>query len=501
MRSAVIVGVSEYSDETIGNIPGVAADSARLSKLLEAERVGGFDHVSLLLNPGYQEGVDGLNSLFGGRDPDDLLLLHIISQMSRDAEGRLHFLLSDSILSDPRSTAMSADWLSRQIARCRCARIVVMIDGSCPGGPPKLVVGGDDARGMSSNATSVAAFPPFGRALIAYEASIATSNSTTGMTARIESFTHAVCGGLVSGAADMNGDGDITVDDLYGYLKEELLLQVPCKIPLLQTDGTHSGALVVARNSALAPAIPAIAPLSTDVRRLLRSYLVIDRLKAIDFLAALKRSGSYAEIQAATLALHELMRNDDSLRVRESARAIIAPWSDLGGGDFLIERDNRSLSAPSVAMNIYILNSKVQMSQQGSNWVSGDQAGGDVNKQIAGRDITGAAAGRDNRAIGSVQPSQDDSLAGLREALAMLTEDVSAASIEVADKINALTALQWFQENVSSADEPSEATEQVGKLKAVGGWVWDKFKSILHDLPSAGLAAWIYDLAQHLLTQ
>jgi hypothetical protein len=499
MRSAVIMGVSEYNDEAIGNLPNAMADSSRLRELLQAERVGAFDRVSLVVNPEYREGVEAFNQLFGGKEADDLLLLYIISQMQRDSQGRLHFLFSDSALSSPDSTAMSADWLRRQIARCRSSRIVILIDGSCPGGVPELVAAAEDIRSGSRYASSMPYFPPFGRALIAYEHSAIAVGSGGRLAVAGHSFTSAVCGGLLSGEADLDGDGDITVHDLYGYLKDELLLQFPSKIPLLQTNGTHSGALVVARNSALAPAVPVIAPLSLEVRRLLRSSMAADRIKAVELLGALKQVGTNEQRRAAMLALHDLA-GDDSRRVQDAARRIIAPWGDLGCDDMLVERERRDVPSVVPAMNMYIINnSEVRMSQEGWNWAGGDLAGGDLNKQIAGGDITGAAAGRHNAASGISGGSEGDALANLKESLSALTEEVSAAGMAVNDKINALTALQWFQENVESAEEPAEVGEQVGKLRALGGWVWNKFTSILRDLPSAGLAAWLYDLAQHVL--
>ena len=140
------------------------------------------------------------------------------------------------------------------------------------------------------------------------------------------------------------------------------------------------------------------------------------------------------------------------------------------------------------------------MSQEGHSWIGGDHAGGDINKQSAGRDQVGAAAGRANIAQGQVSNVSIDGNDSLKEAFRELSEEVSLAKMDIDDKLNALTALRWFEENVDTPDEPSETPEQVGRLRAVGGWVWEKFTALMHELPSAGVAAWLYELSKHLIT-
>jgi hypothetical protein len=148
----------------------------------------------------------------------------------------------------------------------------------------------------------------------------------------------------------------------------------------------------------------------------------------------------------------------------------------------------------------YQSGSEVHMTQQGPGQVGGDYAGGDINKQTAGHDLIGTAAGRSNIAEGQVSNFRIDGPASLKEAFRQLSEEVNLAKMDVGDKLNALTALKWFEENVDAADEPTEASEQIGRLRSVGGWIWDKFTSLLRDLPSAGLAAWLYELARRMVT-
>jgi hypothetical protein len=494
-RCAMILGVSEYADQSVDSLPDVIPDSEQLYEVLEAEQIGGFDDVSLVMNPGLTKSTEELNSLFTGKEADDLILLHISSRMVKDAEGSLHFLLSDSRLADPPSTAISADWLRRQIARCHSSRIIVLIDGSCPGGAPRLITE-KDASKRSYLPVQVSVFPPFGRVLIASELAINVGGPVAEHNVTIGNFTRVVCNGLMSGSADVDGDGEVTVLDLYGYLREELLLCTPSQTALLQTDGSESNRLVIARNPRFAPAVPIIADLTPEIRKLIRGPLVSDKLRSLDELSELFRNGTPAEVRAATLALYELAA-DDSRRVSTAARAVITPWADLGGGDTLVDRPSGKFGRAQASTVIYINNSEVYMSQEGSNRI-GDRAGGDVNKQGAGRDMVGVAAGRGNIAQGQVSASITDA-ESLKAALRELSEEVSLAKIDVDDKVNALTALRWFQENIDATDEPSGTSEQVGKLRAAGGWIWEKFTSLMQDLPSAGLAAWLYELARHLI--
>jgi hypothetical protein len=84
----------------------------------------------------------------------------------------------------------------------------------------------------------------------------------------------------------------------------------------------------------------------------------------------------------------------------------------------------------------------------------------------------------------------------LRDALSALNEEVSASQIGVDEKIAALSTLKWFNEHIEDQEAPDELDQQTSRLRALGGWIWDKFSGVMRDLPAAGLAAWVYEFAR-----
>jgi hypothetical protein len=55
---------------------------------------------------------------------------------------------------------------------------------------------------------------------------------------------------------------------------------------------------------------------------------------------------------------------------------------------------------------------------------------------------------------------------------------------------NAAAALLWLSGQTSAPNEPPEARDRLTSVKAVGGWLWDRFVAIV-DSYAANLAPWI----------
>jgi molecular chaperone DnaK len=60
-------------------------------------------------------------------------------------------------------------------------------------------------------------------------------------------FTNTVVRGLESGAADLDGDGQVTVGELYDYVHEQVRQKNPDRAPTMSTDGIR-GKLYLAKN-------------------------------------------------------------------------------------------------------------------------------------------------------------------------------------------------------------------------------------------------------------
>ncbi|MBF6278693.1 MULTISPECIES: hypothetical protein [Nocardia] len=485
-RFALILSVSEYSDTRVPKFDGPVPGIEMLEKLLLQEDVGEFDHVSVVRNPTAEVAFDAIGRLFSDRQWDDLLLLHISARCIQTSGGDIQFIASDTNIDD-LTTTVPSNWLARQIARSACAQVVVLAD--CAFLASHVVIAGSNQLVLKGDLAF--AVPAFGRAVIA--SVLSNDGGTPSISTWHEGeFIESICRGLSDGKADIDLDGHVTVGDMYSFLLNELSVCIPRQSPLLQTVDETSKKLVIASNPRLAPAAaPVVAELSIAIRKGLRSSRPSQRIQTVEDLQhIISNSEDKSQINAARIALHDLT-NDDSLLVSMAARDALAPWACLQSGDPLV---SSSTGSPTVVNHFHeriIVNNPTFIG--GDNIEHGDKAGKDINKQTAGRDNKGAAVGRNNSV------TQGSAVGGgvqdLIESLRTLTEDVSTSSVSVKDKIAALTALQWWQENVlETFGDKEEAAEHLGTLKRIGGWIWDRFTGILGDLPSAGLAAWIYEV-------
>jgi len=95
-------------------------------------------------------------------------------------------------------------------------------------------------------------------------------------------FTRCLVEGLRDGSADLDGDGDITVDELYAYVHDRVVAQTPHQRPKKQDN--VQGRTVVATN------VNWMLPLY--LRHAVQSPLAADRLAALDGLDHLHRVGN-----------------------------------------------------------------------------------------------------------------------------------------------------------------------------------------------------------------
>jgi hypothetical protein len=136
-----------------------------------------------------------------------------------------------------------------------------------------------------------------------------------GFEAQPSVFSSALVAGLRTGAADLDGDGDISVDELYEYAYREVRRANAAQEPRKWTFGM-AGSFVIARSVAA-------ARLPDAVQADLTSDRVVLRLEAITELARLRAGTKPGLRVAATAELLRLKEHDDSGRVRMAAAAAL----------------------------------------------------------------------------------------------------------------------------------------------------------------------------------
>jgi outer membrane protein assembly factor BamB len=252
-RDALIVATGRYQDPELAALRSPSRDAAELAAVLGDQAIGGFGVQVLLDRAGHvlREEIDGF---LADRLPDDLLVLYLSCHGVKDTAGRLHFAASTTKLSRLASTGISASFVYEQVDQCQARRILLLLDCCYSGAYLK------GQRPKAENRAGIRQFEGRGRAVITsctaleYAFEMDTGH-VTGTAAAPSVFTSALVEGLRTGQADRDGDGQVSVDDLYAYVFERVRETTPHQTPEKKW-GEIRGDFIIARN----PRPPAPGP-------------------------------------------------------------------------------------------------------------------------------------------------------------------------------------------------------------------------------------------------
>lgn len=257
-RLALIIGNSAYLDGALSRLLTPDADVGALGEILLDPELGGFDDVNVLVNMSSHIIRRSIAGFFSKKAREDLLLLYFSGHGVLDDQGHLYLAVRDTDSKLLRGTAISASYITDEMNNSRSQRQLLILDCCHSGAFARGTKGKPGARvgtGPAFEGTG------FGRVVLT--ASDATQYAWEGDQVIGEAenslFTHFVLLGIKSGEADLNGDGQITIDELYDYVYERVVRQTP-----KQTPGKWSykerGEIVISRAPGVAP--EAKAPVS-----------------------------------------------------------------------------------------------------------------------------------------------------------------------------------------------------------------------------------------------
>jgi Caspase domain len=314
-RAALVVAAYEFDDPRFQELRSPARDVDALADVLADPAIGGFTVQSVVNQP---NGVvqRELERFFSTRRPDDLLLVYFSCHGVKDSTGRLYFATTNTAFDLLRSTGVSASFVSEQMELTRSKRIVLLLDCCYSGAFLK----GFQARGDES--VSVSQLEGRGRAVITASRSTEyafEADELTAANAQPSVFTGAVVEGLATGAADRNGDGVVTVDELYDFVYDHVRGKVAGQTPGRWVN--LEGELAVARNPH--PPVRA-AQLPAELLRAVESDVALHRLGAVWQLGEWLDGGEPGQQLTARETLERLTRDYDQ-RVRSAAAGVLTP--------------------------------------------------------------------------------------------------------------------------------------------------------------------------------
>ncbi|MDV9168556.1 caspase family protein [Streptomyces sp. W16] len=305
-RLALLIATYDYQDTGLRRLTAPAHDAEALAAVLRDPAIAGFEVTTLVNEPHHRVG-EAIGDFYRDRRRDDLTLLYFTGHGLKDDDGRLYLAMTNTRRDSLLFTALSAEQIDQAMEGC-VSRQKVLVLGCC-------YSGAFPAGRLAKADAGVHALERFqGRGRTVLTASDATQYSFEGNQPQGQAvqsvFTRYLVAGLRDGSADLDGDGDITLDELYSYVHDRVVDEMPQQRPKKQ-DNVEGRTVIAANINWKLPAY---------LRNAIGSPIAHDRLGALDGLAHLHRIGNDV-VRGAVLDEIRGLADDDSRLVSAAATA------------------------------------------------------------------------------------------------------------------------------------------------------------------------------------
>lgn len=181
-------------------LPGVAQDAKTLAKVLSDPETCQFS-VTTLVDQGFLAVRREIARICRESSEGDTLLIYYSGNGMRGEDGSLYLVVADTEQEYLYATSLDAEFILGELRRSSCRRIVVLID-TCHSGSFF-----ENNRGIPNGLLAITSCG---------------ADETSADTPEGGAFTVAVCAGLKNAAADNDGDGRISLDELYDFVRARL---------------------------------------------------------------------------------------------------------------------------------------------------------------------------------------------------------------------------------------------------------------------------------------
>ncbi|MFB2834737.1 caspase, EACC1-associated type [Floridanema evergladense] len=224
-KIALLIGVSEY-EPGLNPLPAAVKDVEAMGRVLADAEKGDFT-IQVLQNPQRQQMEEAIYRLFANRQKDDLLLFYFSGHGVKDESGNL-FLATRTTRKDNGSlvepTAVAASFLHKSMNQSKSERQVIILDCCFSGAIAKgLTVKDDGAVNLQEQLGGK------GRAILTSSSSTQYSFEQEG--SELSIYTRYLVEGIDKGAADLDGDGWISADELHEYANSKVTEAAPAMTP------------------------------------------------------------------------------------------------------------------------------------------------------------------------------------------------------------------------------------------------------------------------------
>ncbi len=239
-RYGVLIGNSHFPNEDkLQDLRCPANDVDGLNELLLSQLHGGFTETFVLKDRPHYEVLLKINQVLKQRDKSDLVFIYYSGHGKLDLANRLHLCTADTTIDALEATSVPVQSIKNFIDVSPSTQVALVLDCCFSGAVGTVFArsGVDDQLQLMSG----------GRGTYIMSASTAVQVALEKEGDENSIFTTQVIEGIRSGAADVNGDGIVTMDELYKYVHDQVLaegFQEPEKWGI-----NVRGELVIARTS------------------------------------------------------------------------------------------------------------------------------------------------------------------------------------------------------------------------------------------------------------
>ncbi|HLJ59940.1 MAG TPA: caspase family protein [bacterium] len=237
-RYAVLIAGSQFPDEPkLQPLRCPENDVDGLHEVLSSKTYGDFTDALVLKNVPHYEALLKINQVLKRAEKEDFVLIYYSGHGKLDMAGRLHLATFNTTVEALEATSIPVESIRNYVDVSPCSKVALMLDCCFSG-----AVGAAFARGNLDDQLRLASG---GRGTYLMTASTGIQVALEKEQDRYGVFTKHVIEGIRGGGADLDGDGCVTMDELYRYVHGHVLdegFQEPMK-----WDLNVRGALVVAR--------------------------------------------------------------------------------------------------------------------------------------------------------------------------------------------------------------------------------------------------------------
>jgi len=237
-KYAVLIGNSQFPDESDkAKLPDLACpvrDVDGLAKVLASER-GEFNVLALKNEQSYKI-LRELQRKLKQTTSDDLFLLYYSGHGKPNKSGLLHLTTLDTVIVELETSAIPMDNIYKILGTGKAKKIVIILDCCYSGAAGQGFKGTVDDRLQQLNNAR-------GTYLVtaSTELQVAHENAVEGLSL----FTKHLIAGLETGEADKDGDGWVSMNELYDYVHSHVVAENPAQQPTKHVKEERGGLLIM----------------------------------------------------------------------------------------------------------------------------------------------------------------------------------------------------------------------------------------------------------------